>query len=299
MTDEHFSFRWGIPWLDSGYTNVPNIFFDHYVEIGVTREEFLFILHVSRYHFETARGQATPSIRTIATQLGLSRRRVQQIRARLQEKGYLKVTKREGQTNLYDCSGFALPCMEAARGRNPLHPSEEGGAKPTSRGGETHFAPGVKPTSPEEQEVRMKENNNKTPVVVSQLSDQEKARALLTLNGVSPHMADELVKTHSLPHITQAVQQANAGDHVRSIPSWIVSALKNGWIHQNSPPPGNGQAITHMHISSCPYFKGAISQPCPANDPMRGPRPWCTQCHLLENSTTNTRRHIDESTIPF
>lgn len=107
MKDEKFSFRWGIPLLDGGTTFVPNFFFDTYIKIGVTRNEFLVILHLARYQYEMPNSECRPSVGTIATQMDYSCRGLQMILASLEEKGLLIKHFRTGQPTLYDFSGFS------------------------------------------------------------------------------------------------------------------------------------------------------------------------------------------------
>lgn len=108
MTDDRFSFRWGIPWLDIGFVQVPNFFFKRYTELGISGTEFRFILHLAVYRFESPRGKACPALGTIAKQMGLSRRRVRALRASLEQAGWLTVRQRVGDTSLYDFQAFAL-----------------------------------------------------------------------------------------------------------------------------------------------------------------------------------------------
>jgi len=107
MTDGTFSFRWGIDCLDAGYLQIPNFMFRYYQEANVNRVEFLFIMHLASYKYETPSSKSYPSLPTIAKEMGLSRRHLQRLRASLEEKGHLTVTHIEGGSSVYDFSGFA------------------------------------------------------------------------------------------------------------------------------------------------------------------------------------------------
>ncbi len=107
MSDEGFSFRWGIPVLDEGVVTVPNYFFDYYHRAGIQREEFLLILHLARYHYETPAGEARPSLTTVAKQMGYSKRTILRKLERLELGGMLRIERRPGKPSVYDVQPFS------------------------------------------------------------------------------------------------------------------------------------------------------------------------------------------------
>ena len=103
--DEKFSFRWGVPILDKGTTTVPNFFFDSYIEAGATRTEFLAILHLARYQYETPNSECRPSVGVVAKQMGYyDRKGLQLVLAKMEKKGLLVKHFRTGQATIYDFS---------------------------------------------------------------------------------------------------------------------------------------------------------------------------------------------------
>ena len=107
MVDQPFSFRWGIHLLDQGDTRVPNFFFDRYHEAGVSRTQFLTILHLSRYQYETQGSECRPSVKTVARQMGYTTRGLQKVLATMEKAGLLTRHYRTGQTTIYDFTGFS------------------------------------------------------------------------------------------------------------------------------------------------------------------------------------------------
>ena len=130
--EERFSFRWGIPWLDSGHTSIPNFMLRHYIEVGVTRAEFLAILHLASYHYESAQGQASPSLATVANEMGMTRRGLRKLLRSLEEKGMLTRHYRTGDTSIYILEGFSRKALEAHLAQEST--SEEGGRNYSSEG---------------------------------------------------------------------------------------------------------------------------------------------------------------------
>lgn len=112
MTDE-FSFRWGVPFLDAGFTQIPNLFFDHYSEVGASKNEFLLILHLARYKYEAPGSECRPSISTVAKQMGCTDRAVSKWIHSLKTHGMLTVTERPGYPSLYSFEGFSEACLRA------------------------------------------------------------------------------------------------------------------------------------------------------------------------------------------
>lgn len=124
MSNETFSFRWGISLLDQGDTRIPNFFFDRYIEAGVERREFLLILHLARYQYERIGAECRPSVETVARQMDYTARTVQRILAGLEKKGLLRRHYRPGETTLYDFTGFSRKILatELSTGVTPTSP---------------------------------------------------------------------------------------------------------------------------------------------------------------------------------
>jgi len=117
MGDQHFSFRWGVPVLDAGYTTIPNAILRNWHKTPINGNEFLVILHLASYHYESERGEARPGVNTVANECKISERQMQRRLATLEEKGMLARRFRKGDTTVYDVSGFSSLCLqEAAQG---------------------------------------------------------------------------------------------------------------------------------------------------------------------------------------
>jgi len=106
MTDEKVSARWGRPGWDEEFTQIPNKAFRYYTEAGLSRTEFLVVLHLASYKYESPGAQCKPAISTVAREMGLSARHVRRVLDELESRELLTKTHRDGDTNLYEFGGF-------------------------------------------------------------------------------------------------------------------------------------------------------------------------------------------------
>jgi hypothetical protein len=173
MKDEHFSFRWGIDILDCGYTTIPNWILDHYHEVDVSYKEFALIVHLARYAFESPEGECRPSVKAVATAMGIHPRSVQRSLADLEDRGLLTRRYRLGKPTIYDFKGFSKAVFRVAyaaetppeddgddgeggdenvRGDKNVTPDENVTPdKNVTGGGDKNVMGGVTKMSPEEQ----------------------------------------------------------------------------------------------------------------------------------------------------
>jgi DNA-binding MarR family transcriptional regulator len=228
MTEERFSFRWGISLLDEGDTRIPNFFFDHYIDAGVERREFLLILHLARYQFEKADSECRPSIATVAEQMDYSTRTVQRILAGLEEKGLLKRRYRPGKTTLYDFTGFSRKILatELSTGVTPTSPPEvihRGDVGVRGRG-DAHVTPGVTPTSPEEQheeeQTRTDDGDTNKNITIKTTT--------LTTFGVAKTVAARLAQQRTLEEIQGWIKYAKQSDGLHNPVAFVVARLRDG-----------------------------------------------------------------------
>jgi len=165
MADEVFSFRWGIPLLDQGDTRIPNFILDNYTRAGVSRAEFLTIVHLARYQFESADAECRPSVATVARAMGYSGRRgLRKVLAGLEERGLLVRHYRTGETTVYDFTGFSKAILGVlSTGGEPQFLPNELREEPQFLGGEEpQFLGGRNPSSAkEEKEEEKQQEENK------------------------------------------------------------------------------------------------------------------------------------------
>ncbi|MEW6129604.1 MAG: helix-turn-helix domain-containing protein [Acidobacteriota bacterium] len=114
----------------------------------LTRSEKLLLLIIADYYNDEKKC-AWASVPTIAENALLSQRRVQQVSRSAEMKGVLRVTHRNGKSNVY-----RLPTLDGSNGEpqggeiiSPLKSASPPGVKSASPGGEI-FDEGVKSTSP-------------------------------------------------------------------------------------------------------------------------------------------------------
>ena len=215
MTDR-ISFRWGVPILDDRYVPVYTWMLHNYARAGVTREEFLLIIHLAEFHYETPNGESRPGLETIREYMGYAHvNSVYRLRDQLVEKGLLRVTKRHGRTDVYDVKPFSerlLALWEAERA--PLH---------SSVGVDLHSSVGapLHPSVDEEKELRRE--RQKGVVVDTRLKN-------LT-EGVADETLNELVERYGLETVMEYAEWYAEGRRAGKVkgPGWLRSALENGW----------------------------------------------------------------------
>jgi hypothetical protein len=167
MKDERFSFRWGIDILDCGYTTIPNWILDHYHEVDVSYKEFALIVHLARYAFESPEGECRPSVKVVATAMGIHPRSVQRSLADLEDRGLLTRRYRLGKPTIYDFKGFSKAVFRVAyEAETPPEDNGDDGEggdknvtpdenvtpdKSVMGGGDKNVMGGVTKMSPEEQ----------------------------------------------------------------------------------------------------------------------------------------------------
>jgi hypothetical protein len=101
--------RFGSAVLEAGHTSVPNLVLGHYAELGVSAGELVFMLLCLQHKW--SKGNPHPSLGTIATKMGVSRRQVRTYASGLRTKHLLSVEERSdpvrGQlSSVYDFTPF-------------------------------------------------------------------------------------------------------------------------------------------------------------------------------------------------
>ena len=276
MSDTTFSFRWGIPWLDQGFTQIPSFFFRRYAQAGITAEEFLFVLHLANYKYESPRGQSSPSLETIAAQMGYSTRTGQRLRAQLEEKAMLIVTPRPGDTNIYSFENMARRLLQLELAANP----DVTGDTTVTRGVTPLSPGGVTPLSPEEQGSKQKKQPQQVAVVSSQDAEEEEGKTLLVAEGVRPRVATELAKTCGIQRIKETIQSAHENTAVRTKSAWIVAALNADYVLPPTAAQNHQTDIMQRQIRDCAWHRNPQMQPCPTLITKQPLLSACAKCDL-------------------
>lgn len=224
MAGERFSFRWGIPWLDTGFLQVPNFFFDRYLEVGLTRPEFLFVLHLARYKFDSQRGVAKPSLGKVGQQMGYSRRQVRRIVRSLEDKKWLVVTERPGKASEYNFEALARALLRRGGGADK-NVREDTHVLPTS---DTHVLPGRTPMSPEEEEVRIGNAEEDDQSQENPRDKDDLARGSLEMVGYPGNMARAMVAEFGGERVQEAVDEYVRGGCAGGAGDWIRQRLVAG-----------------------------------------------------------------------
>jgi hypothetical protein len=119
------SVRFGEEILARGHTAIPNLVLNYYVPLGLTGPELLFTIHVWQHWWSDR--DPYPSLRTIATRMGISVRQAKRYVESLESKGFLRVVERflpDGSqtTNEFDYSPLIRAVVKAARADGALDP---------------------------------------------------------------------------------------------------------------------------------------------------------------------------------
>lgn len=136
------SVRFGEEILARGHTAIPNLVLNYYVPLGLTGPELLFTIHVWQHWWSDR--DPYPSLRTIASRMGISVRQAKRYVESLESKGFLRVVERflpDGSqtTNEFDYSPLIHAVVKAARADGALDP---GAAPAILRRTRSRLAPG-------------------------------------------------------------------------------------------------------------------------------------------------------------
>ena len=296
MEDHRLDFRWGIPELDSGFTTIPNYVIKHYAALGISPLQFALIVHLASYHYNSARGQASPSIATIAEEMGVTPRYVQVCLRSLEEKGYITIIPRPGKSNVYSVQRLALACLALEKGeKSEAAPTPEPqftpepGFTPTPEPQftpEPEFTPplnpssphGVNPSSPEEQEQKEKEQQQQEVVVVSSKTCSDPEGKLRDL-GIAAGMAADLVRKHGAERIGDVLL------HLQRLPSpvaspsgWLITALKDGYALSKPVEVSATEELLKRQRAACFFAQNPSLGKCPAEENGGPVYPWCKGC---------------------
>ena len=182
-----FDFRWGVPLLDNqpGYAKVYEFMLDHYATV-ITRDEFLCIIHLARYHYNSIKGESRPSLETIAGQMGYSHKNsVWLLVQSLRDKGMLTVTRRPGLTSIYNAAPFTGRMLALAGITSEgITTHCDGGITTHCDGGITTHCDGVSQpiVTEEEKDKEIKEEKKEEKNFLSQTkkSHRERIRDVLS-----------------------------------------------------------------------------------------------------------------------
>lgn len=218
---------------------MPNFFFDRYTEAGVSRAEFLTILHLSRYQYEKANSECRPSVTTVAAQMGYSVRGLQKVLAGMERRGLLKRRYRAGRATIYDFKGFSWTLLSTellARSAPDDVPAEQlalalGGEPQFTPTGEPGFTTVVNPSSPEEQHKEQQTRNDVDD------ADQNALKRLLGF-GVDVPVARKLARVRTVGHVSGWIAYANGASNLRDPVGFVVRRLLD-----DVPVPAGGVQV--------------------------------------------------------
>ena len=222
MADERFLSLDKSSMLYEGYTTIPNFMFRHYADAGVTRAEFLVILHLASYHYESANGQSSPSLETVAREMGYKDSKCLRLHIQsLEAKGVLTRILRPGQTSIYLLEGFSrkiLAFHEQSQAQVIHNPPNELPDHPPNR---------FPDPLPIDYHQRTKQQENKKQSGVGTVH-QEIADHLISL-GVTRSQAAKWARVGPAEMVTGWIEYARRnGQGIHNVPGFLVSKLKTG-----------------------------------------------------------------------
>lgn len=153
-----FSFRWGIPELDNrDGTFLPGFILKGYTHLKITRDEFLCVVHLSAYHYDSPKGKSNPSLTTIAREMGYAHKNsVWRMIQSLRKKKMLLVEHNEGMTSTYNMRPFALACQKLAQATVTLEGDTPPGDTSVTLEGDTPSHPNVTEEVEKDKESKKK-----------------------------------------------------------------------------------------------------------------------------------------------
>lgn len=278
--DRHFSFRWGIPLLDAGFVVIPNFFFTHYVKLGLTRDEFLFVLHLACRKFESPRGRARISLGNIAREMGCSVRQVQRWRLSLEKKAALVVASKPGQVSEYNFQPLSLAMLrlEMEDAKPSTHDTH---VTPTH---DTHVTPGVTPTSPHENNKNKKERTTTTASADKNKLSATTVVVALKACGVEDVVAQRLAADHSPERIMEVIEQGKSNKRVTNLPGWVISALRGNFKFQAGGVDLGSRTKEDGQVANCIYVRNPHLDECPSEEQRKAAYPWCSACERVRQA---------------
>jgi len=264
MSKQGIDFRWGVPLLDNqpGFAKVYEFMLDHYAEV-VTRDEFLCIIHLARYHYNSEKGESRPSLDTIAKQMGYAHKNsVSRLVQSLEQKGMIKVSRRPGFTSIYNAAPFTLHMMTLA-GITPEGVTLEGGGgiTPQCVGSITPQCVGVShPSVPEEEKDKEKKEGEREEkkhfLSQAKKSDRERIRDILVdvlADGMMPE-TDYLLRpfTDAVDALVvefRAIEGKTRLDH--DLTSKIIGAIRSAYEEKGNSFPFKGATAPTRPVIGC------------------------------------------------
>ncbi len=162
MSDEKFNFTWGMAQdllNQLGYVQVTGFMLDAYTQLGLTRQEFLCIIHLARFHYNSPKGESRPGVANIAQKMGYGHpNSVYRLVKSLENKKMLLVNRTSGKASIYNAGPFAQASFDLWRQSNiPVLGSKE--ATPTSQ----CETPPHSSVTEEKEEAKEKRKKNISP----------------------------------------------------------------------------------------------------------------------------------------
>jgi len=219
---DKFNFTWGMAQstLNTyGYLPITGFMLDAYTTLGLTRDEFLCLEHLARYHYNSPIGRATPSLETIRQQMGYAHvNSVARLIKSLEEKEMIHVRRIPGRCSEYDASPYA----QAALALLPPHPSVVV-ATPTPQCGRDSETPTPQCGTPPHPNVDEEENKKKKETKKRTIPPRKKADPL----------------SFGLERET-AAKQAEAAAYADPIDDVLIDTAISLLCNGRSPKKGNG-----------------------------------------------------------
>jgi hypothetical protein len=217
------------------------VFFRHYAQAGVARHEFLLVLHLASYKYESKSGECRPSLATVAREMGYSGERgLQKTLGDLEERGLLRRHYRQGKTTIYDFSGFSRAVLAAARRTAQDEPEDTP---------ELQYTPPPNSSTPEEQEEKKKTKNNTTSDVEKPPQDDccgDSVAAVDVLNDLQRRTLQILTKEIKPSFQPYSDAKAWVLEDPQGAYGWAIHAKTNDlgggylrlrWKAGDPPPP--------------------------------------------------------------
>lgn len=221
MADHSLAARWGDDLLDAGFGTIPYAILDALPHLGITAEEFLFIIHVFR--FKRDERNPYPSVETLARNMSKSTRTIQKYMSSLESSGYLKRLFRPNQSSELDFSGL-LNAVRKSRGVKHPSPPEISctpGAKDTSPPPVKNLSPRTR-SSKKETKEKKKKPVPKPPPTPAEAAEQEE-KFLDSLQSADEVEGIRLIQEHWRMNVAEGELPAKTAAY------WLFANPKGNW----------------------------------------------------------------------
>lgn len=225
----------GDPLWDERFTLLPNLLLNHYVELGITDAELIFLLHLIKRGWY-GKENAFPLYKTIAKETGKERDTIRGIARGLREKKLIKITPRYNEVGLQKGNDFSyqplfdtLRSLALERREKQEGDNNHGGDNNIPLGGIQKYTPTEYIKITPETDESFKQTNHET---TTDPAEQDDDSFVVVKEDPKTDSTDVVVKR---PEYSEQARR----DYSKGLASsWLIMVSVLRLIDSNKPPQG-------------------------------------------------------------